>query len=61
MLNKFIIGGPKQDMVDLCAAIADTHMSLANIIDSTRPFEKGEEAIQYVWQERQVGELMLTI
>jgi hypothetical protein len=46
-------------MDDLCAAITATQMRLSDIIDSTRPFEKAEEAIQYLWEGRQVGKLVL--
>lgn len=56
-----INAGSKQDMDDLCAAITATQMTFSDIIDSTRPFEEAEEAIQYIWEGRQVGKLVLTL
>lgn len=48
-------------MDDLCAAITATQMTFDDIIDSTQPFEKAEEAIQYIWEGKQVGKLVLTV
>lgn len=48
-------------MDDLCAAITATQMAFDDIIDSTQPFEKAEEAIQYIWEGKQVGKLVLTV
>ncbi|CAO2647370.1 Nn.00g082920.m01.CDS01 [Neocucurbitaria sp. VM-36] len=56
-----INAGSKQDQADLCAAITTTQMTFDDIIDSTQPFEKAEEAIQYIWEGRQVGKLVLTL
>lgn len=56
-----INAGSKQDMDDLCAAITAIQMTFEDIIDSTQPFEKAEEAIQYIWEGKQVGKLVLTI
>ncbi|KAL2828326.1 hypothetical protein BJY01DRAFT_240943 [Aspergillus pseudoustus] len=56
-----INAGSKQDMNDLCAALDATQMSLENIIDSIEPFEKAEEAIQYIWEGRQVGKVVLRV
>ncbi|KAH7396233.1 alcohol dehydrogenase [Pyrenochaeta sp. MPI-SDFR-AT-0127] len=56
-----INAGSKQDMDDLCDAITATQMTFEDIIDSTQPFEKAEEAIQYIWEGKQVGKLVLTL
>lgn len=46
-------------MDDLCAALAATQLPLRDIIDSIYPFEKAEEAVEYIWQGRQVGKLVI--
>jgi NADPH-dependent curcumin reductase CurA len=48
-------------MEDLCAALDATQMPLRDIIDSVEPFEKAEEAIEYLWQGRQVGKVVLRV
>ncbi|KAL2812006.1 hypothetical protein BJX63DRAFT_422067 [Aspergillus granulosus] len=56
-----INAGSKQDMDDLCAALDATQMPLRDIIDSVQPFEKAEEAIEYIWQGRQIGKVVLRV
>ncbi|KAL3466889.1 hypothetical protein BJX64DRAFT_301329 [Aspergillus heterothallicus] len=56
-----INAGSKQDMDDLCAALDATQLSLMDIIDSVEPFEKAEEAIEYIWQGKQVGKVVLKV
>ncbi|KAF1848063.1 alcohol dehydrogenase [Cucurbitaria berberidis CBS 394.84] len=56
-----INAGSKQDQDDLCAAITASQMTFDDIIDSIQPFEKAEEAIQYIWEGKQVGKLVLTL
>lgn len=48
-------------MDDLCAALAAVQMPLDDIIDSVEPFEKADEAIEYIWQGKQIGKLVLQI
>lgn len=48
-------------MDDLCAALSATQMQFDDIIDSVEPFEKADEAIEYIWQGRQVGKLVLRL
>jgi NADPH:quinone reductase-like Zn-dependent oxidoreductase len=36
-------------------------MRLDDIIDSTYPFEKADEAIEYVWQGKQVGKVVMLL
>ena len=47
--------------MDLCAAIEATQMRFDDIIDSTMPFSKADEAIEYIWQGKQVGKLVITL
>ena len=47
--------------MDLVAAIEATKMRFDDIIDSTMPFEKSDEAIEYIWQGKQVGKLVITV
>lgn len=48
-------------MDDLCAAISATQMRLGDIIDSVSSFDKADEAIEYIWQGKQVGKLVLRL
>jgi Zn-dependent alcohol dehydrogenase len=59
--NRGINTGSKQDMDDLCDALTAVQMHLDDIIDSTFPFEKSEEAIEYVWQGKQVGKVVMRL
>ncbi|KAL4748778.1 hypothetical protein BDW72DRAFT_214589 [Aspergillus terricola var. indicus] len=56
-----INGGSKHDMDDRRAALAAVQMPLNDIIDSVEPFERAEEAIEYIWQGRQIGKLVLQL
>ncbi|KAL3449178.1 chaperonin 10-like protein [Aspergillus insuetus] len=56
-----INAGSRQDMEDLCAALDATQMPLRDIIDSVEPFERAEEAIEHIWQRRQVGKVVLRV
>jgi NADPH:quinone reductase-like Zn-dependent oxidoreductase len=56
-----INAGSKQDQDDLFDAITATQMQFGDIIDSVMDFEKAEEAIEYIWQGKQVGKLVLTL
>lgn len=60
-IDRGINAGSKQDQDDLCAAVTATQMTFEDIIDSTQPFEKAEEAIQFIWEGKQVGKLVLTV
>lgn len=48
-------------MDDLCAALSATQIHLDDIIDSIKPFEEADEAIEYVWQGKQVGKVVLRL
>lgn len=56
-----INAGSKQDMDDLCDALSATQMQFDDIIDSTMPFDSADEAIQYIWQGKQIGKLVLQL
>ena len=59
--DRGINAGSKADMDDLCAALSATRIRFDDIIDSTFPFEKANEAIQYIWEGRQVGKLVIKL
>ena len=42
-------------------AITATEMTFEDIIDSVWPFEKSEEAIDFVWKGKQVGKVVMTL
>ncbi|KAL2280412.1 hypothetical protein FJTKL_12641 [Diaporthe vaccinii] len=56
-----INAGSKIDMDDLCAALSATQIRFDDIIDSIKPFEEADEAIEYVWQGKQVGKVVLRL
>lgn len=43
------------------AAISATKMTFEDILDSVWPFEQSEEAIEFVWQGKQVGKVVLQL
>ncbi|KAF9887418.1 hypothetical protein FE257_010273 [Aspergillus nanangensis] len=56
-----INAGSKHDMDDLCTALTATRIDFDDIIDSTEPFEKADQAIEYIWQGKQIGKLVLHV
>lgn len=48
-------------MDDLCAALSATRTQFDDIIDSIKPFEEADGAIEYVWQGKQVGKVVLRL
>lgn len=48
-------------MEDLCAALSSTEMQLDDIIDTVFPFEKAEEAIEMIWQGKQLGKVVINL
>lgn len=48
-------------MEDMCAALAANHMSLNDIIDDIFPFSRAEEAVEHVWQGKQVGKIVIKL
>ncbi|CAG9978594.1 unnamed protein product [Clonostachys byssicola] len=60
-LKEGINAGSKDDQDELMAAISATQMTFDDIIDSVWSFDKAEEAIEYVWQGKQVGKVVIEI
>lgn len=56
-----INAGSKDDQDELMAAISATKMTFEDIIDSVWPFEKSDEAIEFIWQGKQVGKVVVKI
>lgn len=56
-----INAGSKDDQDELMAAISATKMTFEDIIDSAWPFEKSDEAIEFIWQGKQVGKVVVKI
>lgn len=48
-------------MEDLCAALAANQTPLDDIIDRVFPFEQAEEAVEHVWQGKQVGKIVMNL
>jgi NADPH:quinone reductase-like Zn-dependent oxidoreductase len=48
-------------MEDLCAALSADQTKLDDIIDKVFPFDQGEEAIQFVWEGKQIGKVVLRL
>lgn len=48
-------------MDDLCEALSATQTQLEDIIDSVYPFEKADEALQYLWEGKQVGKIVIKL
>ena len=48
-------------MDELCAALTATRIDLADIIDSTWSFDKADEALQHVWEGKQIGKVVIQI
>jgi NADPH:quinone reductase-like Zn-dependent oxidoreductase len=61
VLSRGINVGSKQDLDDLCDALSAVQMRLDDIIDSTFAFEKADEAIEHVWQAKQVGKVIVEL
>ncbi|KAI8266981.1 hypothetical protein K4K56_004579 [Colletotrichum sp. SAR 10_98] len=56
-----INAGSRLDMEDMAAAISATGLKFDDIIDTAYDFEQAEEALQYIWEGKQVGKLVLKI
>ncbi|KAI8235602.1 Zinc-type alcohol dehydrogenase-like protein [Colletotrichum sp. SAR 10_96] len=56
-----INAGSRLDMEDMAAAISATGLKFDDIIDTVYDFEQAEEALQYIWEGKQVGKLVLRI
>jgi NADPH:quinone reductase-like Zn-dependent oxidoreductase len=56
-----INAGSKEDQDDLIAAISSMQLTFYDIIDSVWPFEKSDEAIEFIWKGQQVGKLVIDL
>ncbi|KAL2799675.1 alcohol dehydrogenase [Aspergillus keveii] len=56
-----INAGSKYDMEDFCAALEATQTPLGDLIDRVFTFEQAEEAVDYVWQGKQIGKIVLRV
>ncbi|KAJ4288484.1 hypothetical protein N0V90_011720 [Kalmusia sp. IMI 367209] len=61
IIMRGIDAGSKHDLDDLCAAISATQLTFNDIIDSVQPWEKADEALEYVWQGKQVGKVVIKL
>lgn len=48
-------------MDDLSSALTTTRIKFDDIIDSTWAFDNAEEALQYLWEGKQVGKVVIQI
>jgi len=49
------------DLDELSAALTATRITFDDIIDSTWTFDNADEALQYLWQGKQVGKVVIQI
>ncbi|BCS23916.1 zinc-dependent alcohol dehydrogenase family protein [Aspergillus puulaauensis] len=56
-----INAGSKYDMEDFCAALSAAQTRLHDLIDKVFPFEQAEEAVEFVWQGKQIGKIVLQL
>ena len=56
-----INAGTKYDMEDLCEALSSDQTQLDDIIDKVFPFDEAEEAVQFVWEGKQIGKVVLRL
>jgi Zn-dependent alcohol dehydrogenase len=53
--------GSKHDLEDLYAAVAATRMRFDDIVDARFGFKKADEAIEHVWQGKQVSKVVVDL
>lgn len=56
-----INGGSRTDQEELVAALEATRIRFHDIIDSVCPFEEAGKAIDYLWQGKQVGKIVIEL
>ncbi|KAL4965012.1 zinc-dependent alcohol dehydrogenase family protein [Aspergillus stella-maris] len=56
-----INAGSKFDTDDFFAALEAAQTPLNDLIDKVFPFEQAEEAVEYVWQGKQIGKIVLEV
>ena len=53
--------GSKYDVEGFCVALSAAPKPLHNLIGKTLLFEETEEALEYVWQGKQMGKIVLRL
>lgn len=48
-------------MEDFCAALSAAQTPLDDLIDQVFAFEQAEEAVEHIWQGKQIGKIVLRI
>jgi hypothetical protein len=48
-------------MEDFCAALEAAQTPLDDLIDKVFPFKQADKAVEYVWQDKQIGEIVLRL
>ncbi|OQE16361.1 hypothetical protein PENSTE_c024G04594 [Penicillium steckii] len=56
-----INAGSRFDMEDFCAALSAAQTRLHDLVDKVFSFEQAEEAVEYVWQGKQIGKIVLRL
>lgn len=56
-----INAGSKADMDDLCNALTATGIKFGDIIDSAWAFDDADAVLQYLWEGKHVGKLVIDI
>uniref|UniRef100_A0A8H7TWJ1 Enoyl reductase (ER) domain-containing protein n=1 Tax=Bionectria ochroleuca TaxID=29856 RepID=A0A8H7TWJ1_BIOOC len=56
-----INAGSKDDQDELMAAISAVQMTFDEILDSVWSFDKSEEAVEFIWQGKQVGKVVVSL
>ena len=49
------------DQEDLVAALEASRLRFEDIIDSTYSLDEADEALQYLWEGKQVGKIIIKI
>lgn len=60
-LCRGINAGTKYDMEDLCEALAASETPLDDLVDKVFPFSEAEEALNFIWEGKQVGKVVLEV
>jgi Zn-dependent alcohol dehydrogenase len=60
-LFRGINAGSRFDLEDLSDAISADETQLDDLIDKVYPFSEAEEAVQFVWEGKQIGKVVLQL
>ena len=53
--------GSRVDQEELVAALETTRLRFDDIIDSTYSLQESDKALQYLWEGRQVGKIVIEV